>query len=134
MARYLAFLIGSGGDDTRRLHQQVLARSSLEEMWVGVVPIPSQGEIQSSMGLTFFLLHFQGVRYVGHTGSQKAFFSFFYIDPDAKTGTLIALNTNGLAGDRPARPNARGFLNQVQDRMFREIFPLFREPLPEGIR
>ena len=35
-----------------------------------------------SMGLTLLLREHDGRRFVGHTGGQKAFVSFCYIDPD----------------------------------------------------
>jgi CubicO group peptidase (beta-lactamase class C family) len=125
MARYLMFLNDSGSEEARLRYPGILSRTSLEEMWSEVVPTPAEGEISGALGLTYFLLDFRGVRYVGHTGSQRAFFSFFYIDPEARTGALFALNTSGL--DRPPRPDARGILNSVRDSLFREIFPLFQQ-------
>jgi CubicO group peptidase (beta-lactamase class C family) len=126
MARYLAFLTDSGGAEARDLYRMVLDRSSLEEMWEVEVPIPAEGDVLSGMGLTFFLHRFQGMGFVGHTGSQKAFFSFIYIDPSTSAGAIMALNSNGVSDGGPPRPDARGFLNRMQERLFREIFPLFR--------
>ncbi|MGW8268613.1 MAG: hypothetical protein ACWGSQ_19770, partial [Longimicrobiales bacterium] len=72
MARYLAFLLDSGDDATRERYPIVLSRSSLEEMWREVVPVAETGALREAMGLCFFLEDYEGHRYVGHTGSQKA--------------------------------------------------------------
>ena len=126
MARYLAFLTDSGPPEARDRHPFVLARASLEEMWQEVVPVGQAGPLRESMGLSFFLEDFDGHRYVGHTGSQKAFFSFFYIEPAVGTGAIAAFNSNGLPGEGERRPDARQILNRLRERMFREVFPLFR--------
>lgn len=78
------------------------------------------------MGLCFFLETYRGLRLVGHTGSQKAFFSFFYIDPVARTGAIAAFNSNGVSDGGEARPDARRILNHLREGMFGRIFPLFR--------
>ena len=43
------------------------------------------------MGLSFFLERYRGSEYVGHTGSQQAFFSFFYIDRQTGAGAIACL-------------------------------------------
>lgn len=99
MARWLAFLMGSkveGAD-----FDAVLARPSLEEMWEPVVPIGDTPFGTSSMGLSFFLYDRPQGRVVGHTGSQRAFYSFFYVDPVAKIGVLAAFNAVGTEGGPP---------------------------------
>jgi CubicO group peptidase (beta-lactamase class C family) len=126
VALYLSFLTDAGTAEQRALYGQVLARSSLEEMWVQQVPVGSFGELSEAMGLCFFLEDFQGHRYVGHTGSQKAFQAFVYIDPAARTGAIAAFNTVGEGAEGSARPATRQILYWVRERMFREIFPLFR--------
>jgi CubicO group peptidase (beta-lactamase class C family) len=126
MARYLTFLMASGSERERALHETVLKRSSLEEMWVEEVFIQNVGDLRESMALTFFLEEFGGARFVGHTGSQKAFFSFIYIEPEAKTGAIAAFNSNGVAGEGPGRPATRAILNRLREEMFSSIFHLFR--------
>lgn len=126
MARYLAFLVDSGDDATRGRYPIVLPRSSLEEMWREVVPVAETGALREAMGLCFFLEDYGGRRYVGHTGSQKAFLSFFYLDPVSRTAAIAAFNSDGAAGDTPRRPATREILNRLREEMFREIFPLFR--------
>ena len=82
------------------------------------------------MALTFFLEQYGGGAYVGHTGSQKAFFSFIYIHPESRTGAIAAFNSNGVPGREPARPDTRAILNRLREAFFSELFP----PLPRGVR
>ncbi|MBT8398214.1 MAG: beta-lactamase family protein [Gemmatimonadetes bacterium] len=128
MARYLAFLTDSGSEEERKTFQTVLARTSIEEMWKEEVPIQEAGELRESMASSFFLEEFRGVRYVGHTGSQKAFFSFVYVHPESKTGAIVAFNSNGQPGTGSLRPNTRAILNWFREMLFSRVFPVFREP------
>lgn len=127
MATYLAFLTGAGSAEERAVYEGVLRRSSLEEMWQEEVPVSEEGRLRESMGLCFFLEDYGGARYVGHTGSQKAFQAFIYIDPVARAGALAAFNSTGVSRDGPPRPATREILNRLRERMFAEIFPLFRQ-------
>jgi CubicO group peptidase (beta-lactamase class C family) len=125
MARYLAFLTGSAlsGPATH-----VLARASLDEMWttqIGLTPDTARGRTRESMGLIFFLFDHDGRRFVGHTGSQKAFQSFFYIDPAAGTAAIAAFNTDPAG--TPRRPDTRAILTELRTRLFDSIFPLWPE-------
>jgi len=126
MTLYLAFLADSGNRPERENYEHVLSRESLQEMWQEVIPIGETGDLRESMGLCFFLEEFQGVRYVGHTGSQKAFFSFFYIHPETGTGAIAAFNSNGISGEGNPRPDTRQILNQFREVVFQDIFPLFQ--------
>lgn len=126
MARYLRFLLNQGTPQERALYETVLARSSLEEMWEEEVPIQEEEGLREAMGLCFFLLDRDGHRYVGHTGSQKAFFSFIYIDPVARTGAIAAFNSLGAGGEGPLRPDTRAILNRLRETLFQRIFPLFQ--------
>lgn len=124
MIRYLAFLTDAGRPEARTLYRQVLDRSSLEEMWREQVAVSENATLREAMGLTFFLLDHGGLRYIGHTGSQKAFQAFLYFDPEVRTGALAAFNTTGEGPQ--GRPATRAILNWLRERMFAEIFPLFR--------
>lgn len=119
MARYLGFLMGSyvEGSD----HEAVLRRTSLEEMWQEVVPIPGSPLGTASMGLSFFLHQRAGRRVVGHTGSQRAFLSYFYVDPGARVGVLAAFNTVGSGGP----PDTDGLRVHTTRRLLDELFPLY---------
>lgn len=123
MALYLAFLTGTGRGGAREHYETVLSRSSLEEMWEAVVPVGEQGELKESMGLCFFLEEYQGTRYIGHTGTQKAFYSFFYIHPESGTGVIAAFNSQGVGENGPGRPNTGRIRIQLRETFFRDVFP-----------
>ncbi|PYO38811.1 MAG: serine hydrolase [Gemmatimonadetes bacterium] len=95
LARYLAFLGGPAHGDT------ILARASLEEMWraryLAVEPVAGEVTPADSMGLSFFILWRGGTRFVGHTGHQAGFRSFFYINPATGSGVVAAFNTTNEA-------------------------------------
>jgi CubicO group peptidase (beta-lactamase class C family) len=135
MARYLAFLVGAPDDATMQArYDGILQRSTLEEMWEVQIeisgPVSPGGtdpaDLRQSMGLTYFILETGGLRLIGHTGSQKAYFSFFYIDPAARTAAIAAFNSQGVPGeDGSRRPDARAVVNTVRTKLLEEIFPLF---------
>ncbi len=120
MAHYLAFLLNDGETPEARA---VLSRESLEEMWVPEVPIAETDGVRTEMALGYFLLHEQGVRLVGHTGSQKAFRSFFYIHPETGTGMVVALNSAAGAGS--GSPNTGRILNTLRHSYVGKLIPLF---------
>jgi CubicO group peptidase (beta-lactamase class C family) len=124
MARYLAFLTDSGVGEDRSNYAHVLSRSSLLEMWNEAVPMEGSGGFRETLGLTFFVVDFEGTRYIGHTGTQKAFHSFFYIHPETGTGVLAAFNSNGVSEDSPPRPPTAQIRVSFRERLFRELFPL----------
>ena len=121
MARWLGFLMGSPPEGVDA--DGILSRSSLEEMWRTVVPIGESDIGQESMGLCFFLYDLDGRRLVGHTGTQRAFYSFFIIDPEAKVAAIAVFNTAGR-GDGP--PRADELRITTRARVVREVFPVFR--------
>jgi CubicO group peptidase (beta-lactamase class C family) len=128
MVKYLAFLAGKGPRPGE--YEGVLKRSTLEEMWRQQMPITADSlamrtGIREAMGLIFFVRESNGLRAIGHTGSQKAFQSFFYVDLAAGTAVIAAFNTDG-GGTGPARkPNMRAILDNVRSDVFKNIFPLF---------
>ncbi|HSM05277.1 MAG TPA: serine hydrolase domain-containing protein [Longimicrobiales bacterium] len=111
LARWIAFLTGRAEGDAAR---GVLSRASLEEMWDEVVPIREMELGHEGMGLTFFLYPDRGL--VGHTGSQRSFFSFILFDPDGGRGIIAAFNTAG--GDENG-PDTRGVINRVREQAAR---------------
>jgi CubicO group peptidase (beta-lactamase class C family) len=122
LARWLGFLMGAP-EALHAVHESVLARSSLGEMWRPVVPAGDSPLGPQAMGLSFFLYEVDGHRLVGHTGSQKSFRSFFLIDPAARVGAIGVVNT---ADGDDAAPDTARLLGEVSARIAREIFPLFR--------
>ena len=120
MARYLGFLMGSPPEDVDA--EVILARASLEEMWRTVVPIGQSGIGTESMGLSYFLYDDGGRRLVGHTGTQRAFYSFFILDPQAKVAAIAAFNSVGTNREPPRTDELR---IGTRDRVVRDVFPLF---------
>ena len=83
----------------------ILGRASLEEMWqaryLAVEPVAGEATPADSIGLSFFILWRGGTRFVGHTGHQAGFRSFFYINPATGSGVVAAFNTtNDADNDR----------------------------------
>jgi len=121
MARYLSFLMGSPPDGVDA--DVILAQTSLEEMWRAVVPIGDSGIGRESMGLCFFLYDGDGRRLVGHTGTQRAFYSFFIMDPASRVAALGAFNTVGVDGGAPDTDALRV---GTRDRVANQILSMFR--------
>lgn len=103
LVRWVSFLTGGTGDSV------VLARATLEEMWTEVVPVGAMELGHEGMGLSFWLYPDRGL--VGHTGSQRGFYSFMLFDPFSGRGLIAAFNTAG--GDETG-PNTRAVLNAVR--------------------
>jgi len=90
-------------------------------MWQSVVPIGDSSIGSESMGLSFFLYDHGGRKLVGHTGTQRAFYSFFLIDPQARVGVIGAFNSVGEGGPPDTDALRVATRADVVDR----IFPLF---------
>lgn len=121
IARYVGFLAGAvaPGSDA----EAVLSRQSLAEMWKPVVSVGSANIGVESMGLTYFVYDTESdVPIIGHTGSQRAYYSFFYLDPSTGLGTIAAFNTAGVSEE----PNTRRVLNETRADVVGRMFPLFR--------
>jgi len=110
MEKYLRFLIGDAGN-TR--YEFVLKRSSLEEMWTGVLLVTTPGEVataytagpygsQPKMGLGFFIVEVDGHKYVYHDGDQGGFSSEMLIDPASQSASILAVNTTDTGPPEPA--------------------------------
>ena len=125
LLRYMAFLTGRPARDgpTGADFEAVLARSSLVEMWEPVVPIGDNPMGDASMGLSYFLHDGPGGRIVGHTGTQRAFYSFFYVDPGSGAAVVAAFNTGGVGGGEPDTNRLRV---EISARVVNELFPLLR--------
>ncbi len=101
----------------------VLSPSTLREMFEPVVPVNRAEGSKEWMGLGFFVYERAGRRYIGHTGSQKAFRSFFYIDPETGAGAVGVFNT--VAGEGSFRPDTDELRVELREKLLDEIFPLF---------
>lgn len=128
MVKYLKFLVGAPGLAPEA--KGILARTTLEEMWRPVVPVG--GPEGDSIGLGFFRLEKNGIGLIGHTGSQRAFRSFFYLDPVAGTGVVAVFNT--APSDDPRNPTDQGpgkpripvIFSGLLERLTTGVFPIFR--------
>src|SRR5881396_108082 len=99
LARWVGFLSGAARNDT------VLARTTLDEMWRTL--FATEGDAPGdSVGLSFFVLWRDGVRFIGHTGQQAGFRSFFYVNPKTSAAVIAAFNTTNDARDAES---AQGF-------------------------
>nr|WKN39231.1 serine hydrolase [Tunicatimonas sp. TK19036] len=117
MVKYLNFLTG------QLTPNEILKRSSLEELWQTRLPISESEGITSSVALSFFPEEFDGMKVVGHTGTQKSFYSFFYIHPPSQTACIAITNTDG-EGEQPNPDQIRLDLSHY---VFRHLFTLYKE-------
>ncbi|MEM7414375.1 MAG: serine hydrolase domain-containing protein [Gemmatimonadota bacterium] len=120
MAKYFAFLSGHGD---HAVHASVLDRASLEEMWEPVVPMGENPMGDAFMGLSFFLYDLDGHRVVGHTGTQRTFYSFFVMDRASGSVVFAAFNTGGSGGGMPDTNDIRV---SVSEQVVRTLFPELR--------
>lgn len=93
LVRWIRFLTAATGST----EPTILRRASLEEMWrarfPAVEPVAGAAAPSDSVALSFFVLWRDGVRFLGHTGSQAGFRSFFYFNPVTGSAVLAAFNT-----------------------------------------
>ncbi|MDT9598664.1 serine hydrolase domain-containing protein [Sphingosinicella rhizophila] len=122
MVRWLNFWNGTG--DARN-YDLVLSRKTLAEMQQPRCSIAAGDDLDQKMGFTFFTINYPlksgGVaHYVGHTGGQKAYNDYVYIDPVSKTAVIFANNTRNLS----VKGNA-SLYRKTREAVFERIFPLF---------
>lgn len=98
MVRYLHFLVGDPA--YQKEYDAILKRSSLEEMWKTVLPVPADTEYPPQDGgrdfvTDGFFVHEDGsLHLVGKAGFQNGFLSQFYFDPSTRKAYIVAYNTN----------------------------------------
>jgi len=120
MARYLAFLLGSPRE---AVHDVVLKRSSLVEMWEPQLAIAGGEPGQEAIGLCFFLERHAGRKLIAHSGDQAGFILHLYLDPERRAGWVVAFNSDGgqRAADRGG--HTRALDHEVRDRLLRDVWP-----------
>ncbi len=113
LATYVAFLTGAAHGDPAlaRVYDTVLPAASLRDMWQPRYPTALDGTDtpSDSVGMSFFIAHRAGGRYIGHTGSQAGFLAFLYLNPANRTGVVAAFNTASdlpTGGGPTAQPSA----------------------------
>lgn len=110
LAIYLAFLTNANHGDPamQQRYDTVLKRSSFEEMWRPLYPVPgaADGASEQSIGLSFFVVPRGKVTLIGHTGSQAGFLAFLYLNPADGKAVIAAFNT---ASDLPPGKDRSAF-------------------------
>lgn len=117
LARYLAFLTDATHGDTATQHRYdiVLKHSDFEEMWRPLHPTgPATPDKSESMGMSFFVVKRGNNTFIGHTGSQAGFISFFYINPSNGAAVVAVFNTESAlpasTGPSHGGPSAFGII------------------------
>ena len=126
MVKYFAFLLGKGPGANGPV--PVLKRSSLEELWHPVLPASDGEAMGDSVALSFFVKHVGNTRLIGHTGSQRGFRAFFYLENGSGTAVIAATNT-AAANERPGvHPDIAAIRAGVLAGLDRSVWPLFAKP------
>jgi hypothetical protein len=90
-----------------------------------VVPVESGKESRVSMGLSFFIEDSGGRTFIGHSGSQNAFVTHFFVHPPTRTGYLVAYNTLAEPPAGGKAPSTGQLDRTIKERLFKDVFPLF---------
>lgn len=117
MVKYLNFLAGA---DEKMNSFEVLKRSSIHELWQPELLIDEEDEVTSVAALSFFIEEFDGMRVVGHTGTQWSFYSFFYIHPESGTAVISVTNSDG-------KHDMHKFRDEVSHHLFKEYFTRYKQ-------
>jgi CubicO group peptidase (beta-lactamase class C family) len=122
MVKYLRFLIG---DPANPRFEQVLKRSSLDEMWRGALHVSEPGQTETAytaskdgttpqMGLGFFVNDSPGHRHIYHDGDQAGFSAELLLDPAGHNAAILVVNTTDT-GEQAAADGARAQSNTEPD-------------------
>lgn len=126
MIKYINFLTGDA--KKRDVYEQILKRSSLEEMWkpqVMIEPETKDGENRKdAMGLSFFIEDNFNQHFIGHSGTQNGFLSHFYIRPDSRAAYIIAYNTHAIPTEKDKSRNTRQADLEIKEFLFKNLFPV----------
>lgn len=117
MVKYLNFLAGV---EEKKNSFEVLKRSSINELWQAELPIDEEDGVTSVAALSFFIEEFDGMRVVGHTGTQWSYYSFFYIHPESGTAVISVTNSDG-------KHNMHKFRDEVSHYLFKEYFTRYKQ-------
>lgn len=124
MALWLDFLLGNSV--RAELHEGLLRRTSLEEMFRPVVPLHPAKPDGDAMGLSFFLEKRRGLDLVAHSGGQNGFVSHLYLHLPSRAALLLAFNTN-------VSPEAAG-PDGTTSALDRRLLDLFLASVLPGLR
>jgi CubicO group peptidase (beta-lactamase class C family) len=135
MLLYLRFLLDAPSGKNAQgpvSYDRILKRSSLEEMWRPILPVPPDEDFPSrpgakdEVGASFFLHTDHGVRLVGHPGWQNGFRSQLNFDPVHRRGYLVVYNTDA----QESLQNTRSFNIELRDYLIDHFFTV---PAAEGL-
>jgi CubicO group peptidase (beta-lactamase class C family) len=130
MQRYLGFLLGDPAHQAE--YDRILKRSSLEEMWRPILPVPPDDDFPSRSGAkdevaaSFFIHTDRGVQLIGHPGWQNGFRSQMNFDPASRRGYLVVYNTDAT----DAAQNTRRFNIELRDYL---VDHFFTRPAAQGL-
>ncbi len=129
MVKYLTFLVGTasgsdrppvstGSGSDRVRYDNILKRSSLEEMWQPQLPttVDANGNsgFTTDIGLIYFLNRRNGRTFLGHGGDQNGFISYIDFEPASRQASVIVFNTNVIYPDgTPAEKDAYSRLRRA---------------------
>jgi CubicO group peptidase (beta-lactamase class C family) len=106
MGRFGRMLLNGGELDGQR----ILSRESLAEMWK---PQFRANDLLPPIGLGFYQVWRNDLKWIGHEGDLVAFHSLFFVEPQQKLVLFISYNSAGSAGR--SRPE---LLDAFSDRYF----------------
>ena len=124
MIKYLNFLVGDPAHQAE--YDAILKRSSLEEMWKPLLPVPvsedfpSRAGAHDSVAASFFVHEDRGVRLIGHMGWQNGFIGHLYLDPVRKKAYIVNYNTEALDPQQDTRKLNEQLRDWLIDRFFKE--------------
>ena len=98
MIKYVNFLLGVRNGSGRAHYDNVLKRSSLEEMFrpqlKAEVDANGNPGFTTDIGLIFFLDQRLSKTHLGHGGDQNGFISYIDFDPAKQKASILVFNTN----------------------------------------
>ena len=105
MGTWLASLtvILIGDPKNQAIYDEILKRSSLEEMWRPQLKtdVDANGNkgFTTDIGLIFFLDTTLGPTHLGHGGDQNGFISYIDFDPKKRMASILVFNTTVAVPD-----------------------------------
>ncbi len=128
MVKYINFLMGD--PKKQGIYNQILKRSSLEEMFKPQVSLPEikdRPNEKNFMGLTYFIEDNYDQHFIGHSGGQNAFVTHFYLKPETRSAYLVAYNTHATPTKENPNQDTRKLDREIKENLFQNIFPLFKK-------
>ncbi|MEJ7622451.1 MAG: serine hydrolase domain-containing protein [Pyrinomonadaceae bacterium] len=121
MVRYVNFLVGD--ESKSSIHDTVLKRSSLDEMWKPQLKAETDANgnrgFTTDIGLIFFMDRTMGKTHLGHGGDQNGFISYIDFDPAKRTASILVMNTNvSYPANTPASNEVVGRLRTAIRKLF----------------